>query len=81
MEFDIQDECNKYGKTLKVAVPRPPLFGDPAQTPGFGHAFVLMSTIDDAQKVKNALMRRKMNGLALETIYFPEEKFKKGIYI
>lgn len=81
MEFDIQDEVNKYGRSLKVSVPRPPLFGDPNQTPGFGNAFILMATIEDAQKVKNALMRRKMNGKPMETTYFPEEKFKKGIFI
>jgi len=72
---------NKYGKSIKVTVPRPPLFGDPLQTPGFGHAFVLMQTIEDATKVKSALVRRKMNGIPLETVYFPEDKFKKGIFI
>ena len=48
MEFSIQDNCNKYGQTLIVEFIKAPLFGDPAQTPGFGHAFVLESTIDDA---------------------------------
>jgi hypothetical protein len=81
MEFDIQDEVNQYGKSICVKVPRPPLFGDPMQTPGFGHAFVLMASVEDAQKAKAALLKRKMNGIPLEAHYFPEEKFKRGVFV
>jgi hypothetical protein len=28
LEFDVMDEMNKYGKCLKVDIPRPPLFGE-----------------------------------------------------
>jgi len=29
LEFDIEDEMMRYGKVVKVFVPRPPLYGDP----------------------------------------------------
>ena len=44
LEFDIQDEMLRYGKCLKVQVPRPPLFGDPFDMPGFSKAFALFSS-------------------------------------
>jgi hypothetical protein len=29
LEFDVEDEMMRYGKVVKVFVPRPPLYGDP----------------------------------------------------
>lgn len=43
LEGDIEDEMNRYGKCLKVQVPRPPIFGDPFSVPGFGKVYVRFS--------------------------------------
>ena len=40
LEFDVEDEMMRYGKCLKVVVPRPPLFGDPTTAPGYGKVYV-----------------------------------------
>jgi hypothetical protein len=40
LEWDVEDEMNRYGKCLKVHVPRPPIFGDPNSVPGFGKVYV-----------------------------------------
>ena len=74
LEFDIQDEMNRYGKCIKVEVPRPPLFGDPYDMPGFGKAFVLFSATSEAERAKIALFRRRFNGRVVEAMFFPEEK-------
>jgi hypothetical protein len=77
LEFDIHDEMSRYGNCIKVVVPRPPLFGDPTQTPGFGHAFVLFEKTEFSERAKQALFRRRLNGKPVDSIYFPEEKFNR----
>lgn len=74
LEFDIQDEMNRYGKCVRVEVPRPPLFGDPFDMPGFSKAFALFSSSSDAERAKIALFRRRFNGRVIEAMFFPEEK-------
>jgi hypothetical protein len=43
LEMDVEDEMNRYGKCLKVHVPRPPIFGDPNSVPGFSKVYVRFS--------------------------------------
>jgi hypothetical protein len=51
-EFDVKDEMDKYGECRKVIAPRPPMFGDPASTPGHGKVFVQFSVTEEAEKAK-----------------------------
>lgn len=74
LEFDVQDEMMRYGKCVKVEVPRPPLFGDPYDMPGFSKVFALFSTTEEADRAKIALFRRRFNGRVVEAMFFPEEK-------
>ena len=80
LEFDVQDEMMRYGKCVKVEVPRPPLFGDPFDMPGFSKVFALFSTTEEADRAKIALFRRRFNGRVVEAMFFPEEKMLQGIY-
>lgn len=80
LEFDVQDEMMRYGKCVKVEVPRPPLFGDPYDMPGFSKVFALFSTTEEADRAKIALFRRRFNGRVVEAMFFPEEKMLQGIY-
>ena len=36
LEFDVEDEMVRYGKVVKVHVPRPPKYGDPYAMKDFG---------------------------------------------
>lgn len=78
LEYDVEDEMNRYGKCLKVHVPRPPLFGDPNSVPGFGKCYVRFSSENEAEKAKHSLFRRRFNGRAVDVFYYPEEKFMKN---
>lgn len=40
LEWDVEDEMNRYGECKKVHVPKPPIFGDPSSVPGFGKVYV-----------------------------------------
>ena len=64
----------RYGNCLRVEVPRPPLFGDPYEMPGFGKAFAVFSAQEEAERAKIALFRRRFNGRVVEAAFFPEEK-------
>lgn len=66
LEFDVEDEMMRYGKCLKVVVPKPPLFGDPTSAPGYGKVYVRFQDIDVAKKAKDCLFRRRFNGRAVE---------------
>lgn len=80
LEFDVQDEMNRYGKCEKVIVPRPPLFGDPSTMPGFSKTFVLFANTAEAERAKIALFRRRFNGRVIEAAFFPEEKLTRDVF-
>lgn len=76
LEFDVQDEMMRYGKCTRVEVPRPTLFGDPFDMPGFSKVFALFSTTEEAERAKIALFRRRFNGRVVDVAFFPEEKLQ-----
>jgi hypothetical protein len=53
MENEILEEMNRYGKCVKVHVPRPPMFGDPYTAPGFGKVYVKFNTEIESEKAKH----------------------------
>lgn len=80
LEFDVEDEMMRYGKVVKVYVPRPPIYGDPFGMAGFGRVYVRFREIDEAKRAKDSLFKRRFNGRAVEAQYYPEERFIKGIW-
>ena len=66
LEFDVEDEMIRYGKAVRVCVPRPPLFGDPLSMPGFGRVYVRFKELEEAKRAKETLIRRRFNGRAVE---------------
>ncbi len=80
LEFDVQDEMNRYGDCVKVIVPRPPLFSDPAVMPGFGRVYVRFKEIDAAVKAKKAIATRRFNGRPVEVQYYPVDRFVNGVW-
>ena len=81
LEFDVQDEMQRYGNVQKVVVPRPPIFSDPHSLPGFGKVFVMFDVADEAERAKKQLLRRRFNGRSVDVMFYSEEKFKKATYI
>lgn len=61
-------------------VPRPPLFGDPYDMPGYSKAFALFASPAEAERTKIALYRRRFNGRVVEAMFFPEEKLMNQQY-
>jgi hypothetical protein len=55
LEFDVEDEMMRFGKCLKVTVPRPPLFGDPYSNAGFGRVYIRFREVDDAKRAKEGI--------------------------
>jgi len=80
LEYDVQDEMERYGRVMNVVCPRPPVFGDPYSTPGFGKVFILFSTTDAATQAKANILKRQFNGRTCDALFFPEEKLAKNQY-
>jgi splicing factor U2AF subunit len=78
LEDSVKEEMSRYGNCLKVHCPRAPLFGEAESVPGFGKVFVKFSTEEDAEKARSGVYRRRFNGRAVDTIYYPVEKFDDG---
>lgn len=58
----------RYGKCLRVVVPRPPLFGDPGATnsAGLGRVYVRFREMDEAKRAKDSIFRKRFNGRAVD---------------
>ena len=80
LEFDIEDEMMRYGKVVKVFVPRPPLYGDPYDVQGFGRVYVRFKEVEEAKRAKDSLFKRRFNGRIVDAQFYPEDRFIKGIW-
>ena len=80
LEFDVEDEMMRYGRCIKVVVPRPPLFGNPYDATGFGKVYIRFREVEEAKRARDALFKRRFNGRAVETAYYAEDKFVKGVW-
>ena len=74
LEFDVQDEMVRYGKVVRTHVPRPPKYGDPYAMKDFGKVFVQYSNVQEAERAKNALVKRRFNDRYVEVQYHKEDK-------
>jgi len=80
LEFDVEDEMIRYGKVVRVVVPRPPLFNDPYTMPGYGRVYVRFKETEEAMRAKESLNKRRFNGRIVEVQYYPEDRFMRGIW-
>ena len=80
LEFDVEDEMMRYGKCIRVTVPRPPLFGDPYSNAGFGRVYVRFREVDEAKRAKEGISKRRFNSRAVEVQYYPEDRFIRSIW-
>ena len=78
LEESVHEEMNRYGTCLKVHCPRPPLFGEAENVPGYGKVYVRFQSEKDSEKAKQGLWKRRFNGRFVDTIYYPLEKFIKN---
>ncbi|KAJ5238739.1 hypothetical protein N7468_003358 [Penicillium chermesinum] len=67
---DVLDECNKFGKVLRIKIPRPG-----RQTAGVGKIFVKFETNEAAATALQALAGRKFSDRTVVVSYFGEENF------
>jgi hypothetical protein len=65
---------NRYGVCLRVHCPRPPIFGEAEQVPGFGKVFVKFTNEKESERAKQGIYRRRFNGRPVDSIYYPVEK-------
>ena len=70
----------RYGKVVRVCVPRPPVFGDPYNMAGYGRVYVRFKEIEEAKRAKDTLMKRRFNGRTVDVQFYPEERFLKGLW-
>lgn len=75
LEESIKEEMNRYGNCIKVYCPRAPLFGEAESVPGYGKIFVKFSTDLESEKARQSIFRRRFNGRAIDSIYYPLENF------
>ena len=65
LEYDVEDEMQRYGKCLKVHVPRPPLFGDPYSVAGFGKCYIRFSNEIESERAKHVSVTIIANALLI----------------
>lgn len=70
----------RYGKVVRVCVPRPPLYCDPYTIGGFGRVYIRFREVEEAKRAKEAMIRRRFNGRVVEVQFYPEDRFIKGIW-
>ncbi|KAL6908180.1 hypothetical protein ACP4OV_002350 [Aristida adscensionis] len=75
---DMRLEAEKYGKLVKVVIPRPDPSGQPVA--GVGKVFLEYEDIDGAAKAKTALHGRKFGGNPVVAVCYAEDKFANGEY-
>ena len=82
---DISEECAKFGKIMKVVVPKRPA-GTVVKQPeedrlrGVGSVFLHYEELSAAKLALSATVGRKFGGAVVEGSYFPEALFVEGMY-
>ena len=75
LRYDIEDECGKCGKVIRVIVPTPSDEDVAAQTPS--EAYVRFEDTRDAEKAHAMMDGRKFGGRTVESRYIDAEEFDK----
>lgn len=81
---DIKEECNKYGRTITLTIPRKDVDDNPM--PGFGNVYAEFYSIEEAKEARRViyyiykfqqLVNRKYNFKTVRIVYYSEEKYAK----
>ena len=82
---DVEEECEKFGKVLKVHVPRPAASGAPAEgaaeekpVKGVGSIFVQFEEAAQTEKARVGLHGRMFQGKQVIAVFYNEDKFASG---
>ncbi|KAJ4762514.1 Splicing factor U2AF subunit [Rhynchospora pubera] len=75
---DMRTEGEKYGKLVKVVIPRPS--SDGQEGPGVGKVFLEYEDTDGSSKARTGLHGRKFGGNQVVAVFYPENKFFQGEY-
>lgn len=73
---DVMDECSKYGKVLRVMIPRPDIEGD--HVPGLGKIFIEFAASEECALAQKKIAGRQFNDRALITAFFDPTRFAEG---
>jgi splicing factor U2AF subunit len=82
---DVEEECEKFGKVLKVHVPRPAASSAPAEgvaeekpVKGVGSIFVQFEEAAQTEKARVGLHGRMFQGKQVIAVFYNEDKFASG---
>lgn len=75
--LDVQEECGKCGKLIKVTIPRP---NGSNQVGGLGKIFLQYEAVEGAEKAKTMLHGRVFNGKSVVSTFYDEVAFHGGDY-
>lgn len=74
---DISDECSRFGRVLRVYIPRPSPMGAP---PGVGKVWVEFGSIDQCSVAKKNLEGRKFADRSVIASFYPESHYSNGVF-
>ena len=82
VEDETFDEMEQYGKVHQVVAPKPDASYVPGQIlpPGVGKVYIKFSTIEEAHVGKKAMEGRRFEGRIVEANFYPEDKFRSGVF-
>lgn len=80
LEWDVKEECKKYGPVDKVFAPRPDI-GCGYAPPSVGKVFVKFMYITHAKKARFGISGRVYNKRTVVASFYPEEKFNQKGYL
>lgn len=77
---DTEDEMAKYGKVVRLVVPKPRRAKEGGPEPGVGRIYVkFLDTIGSTVAI-SWMSGRRFEGRVVEAKYYPEEKFDDEIF-
>lgn len=70
----------RHGTVVSVHTPKPRRNGETQGVSGFGKVYIRFNSTKDAEKARHEIYKRKFNGRFVDSMYYPDEKFDKGIF-
>lgn len=80
LEEDVRNECEQFGKVLKVVAPGAETEEELERVKGLGKVFVQFENTESAQEAQKSLALRKYHNRCVLTTYIDEDLFLGGFY-
>lgn len=74
---DMEEECGRYGRVIRVQIPRPAPPDQPQAT-GLGKVVIEFEDVNVAVKARNAMHGRKFAGRTVTAAFLPEDQYIAG---